>query len=110
MSNYSTRLEVLPPYLFAQIDALKSEREAQGIDIIDLGVGDPDQPTPAHVVDSLVHAAHKGENHRYPSSEGMLSYRQAVSEWYAQKSIDLDPTSEVSVSYTHLTLPTILLV
>ena len=95
ISKYSTRLDVLPPYLFAQIDALKAERAAQGIDIIDLGVGDPDQPTPAHVVDSLVHAAHKGENHRYPSSEGMLSYRQAVSEWYAQKSIDLDPTNEV---------------
>ncbi len=95
ISKYSTRLDVLPPYLFAQIDALKAEREAQGIDIIDLGIGDPDQPTPAHIVDSLVHAAHNGANHRYPSSEGMLSYRQAVSEWYAKKPIDVDPTSEV---------------
>jgi LL-diaminopimelate aminotransferase len=94
-SKYSTRLDVLPPYLFAQIDALKVEKEAQGVDIIDLGVGDPDQPTPPHIVDSLVRAAHKGVNHRYPSSEGMLSYRQAVSEWYAKKRIDLDPTSEV---------------
>ena len=94
-SKYSTRLDVLPPYLFAQIDALKAEKEAQGVGIIDLGVGDPDQPTPAHIVDSLVHAAHKGANHRYPSSEGMLAYREAVSEWYAKKRIDLDPTSEV---------------
>jgi len=95
ISKYSTRLDVLPPYLFAQIDALKAEKEAQGVDIIDLGVGDPDQPTPAHIVDSLVHAAHKDVNHRYPSSEGMLSYREAVSEWYAKKRIDLDPASEV---------------
>ncbi|MGZ8937491.1 MAG: aminotransferase class I/II-fold pyridoxal phosphate-dependent enzyme, partial [Halobacteriota archaeon] len=95
IGKYSTRLDVLPQYLFAQIDALKAEKEAQGIDIIDLGVGDPDQPTPAHIVDSLVHAAHKGANHRYPSSEGMLSYREAVSEWYAKKRIDLDPASEV---------------
>src|SRR5659263_282946 len=96
MSNYSTRLDLLPPYLFAQIDALKAEREAQGIDIIDLGVGDPDQPTPAHIVDSLVQAAHKGANHRYPSSEGMLSYRQAVSEWYTKKSICLLYTSDAA--------------
>jgi LL-diaminopimelate aminotransferase len=95
ISKYSTRLDVLPPYLFAHIDALKAEKEAQGVDVIDLGVGDPDQPTPAHIVDSLVHAAHKGVNHRYPSSEGMLSYREAVSEWYAKKRIDLDPTNEV---------------
>jgi LL-diaminopimelate aminotransferase len=93
--KYSTRLDVLPPYLFAHIDALKAEKEAQGVDIIDLGVGDPDQPTPAHIVDSLVLAAHKGVNHRYPSSEGLLCYREAISEWYAKKRIDLDPTSEV---------------
>ena len=94
-TKYSTRLDVLPPYLFAQIDALKAEKQAQGIDIIDLGVGDPDQPTPAYVVNSLAHAARKGANHRYPSSEGMLSYREAVSEWYAKKRIVVDPTSEV---------------
>jgi LL-diaminopimelate aminotransferase len=93
--KYSTRLDMLPPYLFAQIDALKAEKEAQGHDIIDLGVGDPDQPTPAHIVDSLVYAARKSANHRYPSSEGMLSYREAVSEWYVKKRVDLDPTSEV---------------
>src|SRR5659263_95301 len=96
ISKYSTRLDVLPPYLFAQIDALKAERAAQGIDIIDLGVGDPDQPTPAHIVDSLVHAAHKEANHRYPSSEGLLSYRQAVSDWYTKKSICLLYTSDAA--------------
>ena len=94
-SKYSKRLDVLPPYLFARIDALKAEKESQGIDIIDLGVGDPDRPTPPHIVDSLVRAAHNSSNHRYPSSEGMLSYREAVSEWYAKKGIAVDPTNEV---------------
>jgi len=95
IAKYSTRLGVLPPYLFALIDALKAEKEAQGLNVIDLGVGDPDQPTPPHIVDSLISAVHNGVNHRYPSSEGMLSYREAVSEWYAKKHIALDPTSEV---------------
>ena len=52
--KFSKRLDVLPPYLFAHIDTLKAEKEAQGIDVIDLGVGDPDQPTPPHIIDSLV--------------------------------------------------------
>ena len=93
--RYSKRLGVLPPYLFAQIDAIKTEKKAQGVDIIDLGVGDPDQPTPSHIVDSLARAARERVNHRYPSSEGMLSYREAVSEWYAKKGISLNPVSEV---------------
>jgi LL-diaminopimelate aminotransferase len=95
IAKYSPRLDVLPPYLFARIDALKAEKEVQGLNVIDLGVGDPDQPTPPHIVNSLLSAAHKGVNHRYPASEGMLSYREAVSEWYAKKHIALDPTSEV---------------
>lgn len=95
ITKYSARLDVLPAYLFTRIDALKAEKEAQGLDVIDLGVGDPDQPTPSHIVDSLASAAHKGANQRYPSSEGMLLYREAVSEWYAKKHIALDPTSEV---------------
>jgi len=94
--KYSKRLDVLPPYLFAQIDSLKAEKEAQGINVIDLGVGDPDQPTPPHIIDSLVRAAHNNANHRYPSSEGMLSFREAVSEWYAKKGISIDPVREAS--------------
>jgi len=94
--KFSKRLDVLPPYLFAQIDTLKAEKEAQGIDVIDLGVGDPDQPTPPHIIESLVRAAHNNVNHRYPSSEGMLSFREAVSEWYAKKGIVVDPAREAS--------------
>ncbi len=93
--QYSERLNALPPYLFVQIDARKAEKRAQGIDIIDLGVGDPDQPTPASVVEALAEAARNPINHRYPSSEGMLSYREAVSDWYAKKGIALDPRNEV---------------
>ncbi len=93
--KYSERLNALPPYLFVKIDMLKAEKRAQGVDIIDLGVGDPDQPTPPYIVESLVQEAHNPVNHRYPSSEGMLSYREAVSEWYAKKGIALDPGSEV---------------
>jgi len=92
--KYSQRLNDLPPYLFVKIDALKEEKRAQGIDIIDLGVGDPDRATPPHIVESLERAAHNPLNHRYPSSEGMLSYREAVSGWYAKKGITLDPSSE----------------
>jgi len=94
--KYSKRLDMLPPYLFAQIDTLKAEKEAQGINVIDLGVGDPDQPTPPHIIDSLVRAAHNDANYRYPSSEGMLSFREAVSEWYAKKGIAIDPAREAS--------------
>ena len=94
--KFSKRIDVLPPYLFAQIDTLKAEKEAQGIDVIDLGVGDPDQPTPPHIIESLVRAAHNNVNHRYPSSEGMLSFREAVSEWYAKKGIVVDPAREAS--------------
>jgi LL-diaminopimelate aminotransferase len=94
--KFSKRLDVLPPYLFAQIDTLKAEKEAHGIDVIDLGVGDPDQPTPPHIIESLVRAAHINANHRYPSSEGMLSFREAVSERYAKKGIAVDPAREAS--------------
>ena len=93
--RYAQRIAVLPPYLFAKIDALKADKQAQGVDLIDLGVGDPDQPTPHHIVESLGRAAHKSANHRYPSYEGLLSYREAVSEWYSKKGVQLDPVSEV---------------
>lgn len=94
-SRYTQRIAGLPPYLFARIDELKVEKQAQGVDLIDLGVGDPDQPTPRHIVESLNHAACKSANHRYPSYEGLLSYREAVSEWYAKKGVQLDPADEV---------------
>ncbi len=96
MLEYAQRIKVLPPYLFAQIDQKKREKIAQGVDIIDLGVGDPDIPTPHPIVEAMKRAVEKPEHHRYPSYEGMLSFRQAVADWYKRRfGVDLDPQREV---------------
>jgi len=90
------RLKQLPPYLFAQIDRMKQEVKAKGVDIIDLGIGDPDRPTPPHIIERLQKAAADAENHRYPSYEGMLSFRQAVAAWYGKRfQVELNPQDEV---------------
>jgi LL-diaminopimelate aminotransferase len=96
MIRWSQRIESLPPYLFAEIDQKKQEMKARGADIIDLGVGDPDIPTPAHIVEALKRAAEDPQNHRYPSYEGMLAFREAVASWYRQRfGVTLDPQREV---------------
>ena len=90
------RLKVLPPYLFAELDRRKQEKIEQGVDVIDLGVGDPDLPTPEPIVEALKRAAENPENHKYPSYVGMKVYREAVSQWYKRRfDVDLDPDSEV---------------
>ncbi|CEP69463.1 Pyridoxal phosphate-dependent transferase [Moorella glycerini] len=90
------RIRELPPYLFARIEKKIEVAREQGVDIISLGIGDPDLPTPAHVIDKLVEQAHNPENHRYPTSVGMLSFRQAVADWYRNLyNVDLDPRREV---------------
>ena len=75
----------LPPYLFARIDEMKTEQAKKGVDIIDLGVGDPDLPTPSHIVTALCTAAKNPENHHYPSYAGMPAYREAVASWYYKR-------------------------
>lgn len=90
------RIRELPPYLFARIEKKIAEARERGVDIISLGIGDPDMPTPAHVIDKLVAEAHNPENHRYPTSEGLLAFRQAVAGWYRRLyGVDLDPRREV---------------
>jgi LL-diaminopimelate aminotransferase len=90
------RIKQLPPYLFAEIDRKKREALAQGVDLIDLGVGDPDIPTPPKIVEKLMEAATKPVNHRYPSSAGLLQYREAVATWYQTRfGVKLDPEREV---------------
>jgi LL-diaminopimelate aminotransferase len=90
------RLKRLPPYLFAEIDRKKREVRARGVDVIDLGIGDPDLPTPPHIIQALKSAAADPENHRYPSYEGLLAFRQAVADWYAKRfNVRLDPEQEV---------------
>ncbi len=90
------RLRKLPPYLFRAIDEKKAEVRARGVDIIDLGVGDPDIPTPAHIVDELKRAAEDPANHRYPSYSGMREFRETVAQWYRSRfGVELDPDREV---------------
>ena len=89
-------MDHLPPYLFARIDEMKEEKRRQGVDVIDLGVGDPDLPTPPHIVEALCTAARDPKNHHYPSYTGMLAYREAVADWYRGRfGVDLDAKKEV---------------
>jgi len=90
------RLSKLPPYLFAEIDRLRQEAIRRGMDIINLGIGDPDLPTPPHIVSRMQEAAADRRNHQYPSYEGMLSFRQAAADWYSKRfGVTLDPVTEV---------------
>ena len=92
------RLGKLPPYLFVTIRNKIREARERGVDVISLGVGDPDQPTPAHVIQALQQAAEDPANHVYPTDEekGMLRFRQSVAGWYKERfQIDLDPEKEV---------------
>jgi LL-diaminopimelate aminotransferase len=85
----------LPPYLFARIDEMKTEQAKKGVDIIDLGVGDPDLPTPPHIVAALCAAAQDPDNHHYPSYAGMPAYREAVASWYHKRfGVTLDASKE----------------
>lgn len=92
----SDRLNSLPPYLFKEIDRQKEEVRKRGVDIIDLGVGDPDMPTPPHIIEALNKAAIDPANHRYPSYSGMGDFNEAVARWYKRRfNVDLDYENEV---------------
>ena len=92
----SKRLQELPPYLFLEIDKAKRKARQEGRDIIDLGIGDPDQPTPDFIIQSLQKAATDPANHRYALDQGMPVLRQAISEWYKKRfNVALEPDSEV---------------
>lgn len=94
--NKAKRIKELPPYLFAEIDRRKRAALARGVDLIDLGIGDPDIPTPSAVVEKLLESASKPVNHRYPNSSGMLEFRQAVAQWYKSRfGVTIDPDNEV---------------
>ena len=90
------RIEQIPPYLFAEIDKKKEEMRQKGMDLIDLGIGDPDLPTPRLIIERLKKAAENPKNHRYPSYEGMIEFRTAVAQWYEKRfGVMLDPRTEV---------------
>ncbi|MBI4848734.1 MAG: LL-diaminopimelate aminotransferase [Nitrospirae bacterium] len=94
--DLAKRVKGLPPYLFAAIDKMKQEALKKGIDVIDLSIGDPDIPTPKHIVQRMKKAVENPAHHRYPSYEGMLSFRQAVADWYKRRfNVKLDPKTEV---------------
>jgi len=90
------RIDQIPPYLFAEIDKKKEEMRQKGIDLIDLGIGDPDLPTPKPIIERLKKAAENPKNHRYPSYPGMIEFRTAIAQWYERRfGIQLNPRTEV---------------
>ncbi|MFP3869484.1 MAG: aminotransferase class I/II-fold pyridoxal phosphate-dependent enzyme [Syntrophobacteria bacterium] len=94
-----SRMRRLPPYVFAQVNQLKMQLRRQGEDIIDLGMGNPDLPTPKHIVDKLVEAAQKPHNHRYSASRGITKLREAIAGWYKRRyDVDIDAETEAVVS------------
>ncbi|WP_027370021.1 aminotransferase class I/II-fold pyridoxal phosphate-dependent enzyme [Desulfovermiculus halophilus] len=93
------RMQRLPPYVFAVVNDLKMELRRKGDDIVDLGMGNPDIPTPRHIVDKLMEAAPKAVNHRYSASRGLPNLRRAITDWYARRyDVDLDPERETVVT------------
>jgi alanine-synthesizing transaminase len=93
------RIERLPPYVFNIIGDLKQQARAAGEDIIDFGMGNPDQPTPGHIVDKLVETARRGDTHGYSQSKGIPRLRKAICDWYQRRfNVSLDPSSEAIVT------------
>ena len=94
--KFAKRLEQVPPYLFAELERKIEERERAGIDVISLGIGDPDLPTPQLVVDALAAAARDPSTHQYPSNRGTQAFREAVAAFYRDRfGVDIDPETEV---------------
>jgi alanine-synthesizing transaminase len=108
------RMNRLPPYVFRVVDTLKMDLRRKGDDIIDMGMGNPDIPTPKHIVDKLVEAAKKGRNHRYSASAGITKLRGAIAKWYEKRfKVEVDPDTEAIATIgakeglSHLVLATI---
>jgi alanine-synthesizing transaminase len=93
------RIQRLPPYVFAVVTELKMQARARGEDIIDFGMGNPDQPTPKHIVDKLVEVAQRDDTHRYSASKGIPRLRRAMTQWYKQRfNVELNPDTEAIVT------------
>lgn len=98
MEEFS-RVDRLPPYVFSVVNAAKIAARRRGEDIIDLGMGNPDIPTPKHIVDKLIDAAQKPHNHRYSASRGIANLRLAIANWYGRRfDIDINPETEAVVT------------
>ena len=114
MKDDFPRIKRLPPYVFNIVNELKAAARARGEDIIDFGMGNPDQPTPPHIVDKLLEAAQRGDTHRYSLSRGIPRLRRAICRWYKDRfNVELDPDSEAIVTIgskeglAHLALATV---
>src|SRR6202049_388532 len=94
--NPSRRLERIPPYAFAELERKIAAKRAAGVDVISLGIGDPDRPTPALIVEAMREAVTEPETHRYPSNRGREDFRAAVCDFYARRfDVTLDPDREI---------------
>ena len=99
MNDEFARIKRLPPYVFNIVNELKAKARARGEDIIDFGMGNPDRPTPQHIVDKLVEAAQRGDTHRYSVSRGIPRLRRAICGWYKRRfNVDLDPETQAIVT------------
>jgi alanine-synthesizing transaminase len=112
--NDFPRIKRLPPYVFASVNALKLEARRKGQDIIDFGMGNPDHPTPPHIVDKAIEAMKNPRNHRYSASRGITKLRVAIADWYRRKfQVEIDPETEAIVTIgskegiAHLALATL---
>ncbi|MGZ8903893.1 MAG: aminotransferase class I/II-fold pyridoxal phosphate-dependent enzyme, partial [Methylobacter sp.] len=93
------RISRLPPYVFNIVNELKAKARAAGEDIIDFGMGNPDQPTPAHIVNKMLEATKREDTHRYSVSKGIPRLRKAICNWYKNRfNVDLDPETEAIVT------------
>jgi LL-diaminopimelate aminotransferase len=92
----SRRLDLIAPYLFAELERKIAAKRAAGVDVISLGIGDPDRPTPAIIVDAMQEAVTEPETHRYPSNRGRQDFREAIGDFYMRRfDVELDPTTEI---------------
>ncbi|MCW8909873.1 MAG: alanine transaminase [Gammaproteobacteria bacterium] len=99
MQDEFHRIKRLPPYVFNIVNELKAQARSRGEDIIDFGMGNPDQPTPPHIVDKLTEAAQRGDTHRYSMSRGIPRLRKAIANWYSRNyQVEIDPESEAIVT------------
>ena len=94
--QFAKRLDRLPPYLFVDINRRIAGLRASGIDIVTFAIGDPDLPTPSHIIERICSEAHVPANHRYPETAGLPELHEAIADWYKGRfDVDLDPNTEV---------------
>lgn len=99
MEQEFRRIQRLPPYIFAEVNEIKARARAKGEDIIDFGMGNPDSPTPAHIVDKLIETVYDPRTHRYSASKGIPGLRKAISAYYARRfNVEIDPNTEAIVT------------